>query len=328
MARASGVNIKITTESKSELGFANGHKILSLPQNPATVRGFSGHLFLDEFGHHSQDSDIYTAAVPVTTRGFRLAVLSTPMGQSGEYYKCWTERPDFSKHDTNIHDAVRLGLAVDVESIKRNMDDESFRQEYLCEFVDESTAYFPYGLIRDAIGERPQEYGECYIGVDIGRHRDLTAIYVLGKLGEMHTTVHLEILDGQPFEVQRVAIESLASRYNAQGLMIDATGMGAQLAEQLQEKMQTATAVTFTNDVKRDLAVGVKMALEGKRLQIPDDPKLISDIHAVRRTVTAANNVRFEAERTAEGHADRFWALALALRAATNTSGFQVLFEC
>jgi phage FluMu gp28-like protein len=36
----------------------------------------------------------------------------------------------------------------------------------------------------------------------------------------------------------------------------------------------------------------------------------------VRKIVTAANNVRLDADRDQDGHADRFWALGLAYHAA------------
>jgi len=328
VARAAGLDLKLTTDARGELGFANGKKILSLAQNPATVRGFTGHLYLDEFSHHPQDHFIYQAGMPVVTRGHRLSVLSTPMGQSGEYYKCWQERPDFSRHDTNILAAVDAGLCVDVELLRRNMDDESFRQEYLCEFIDESSAYYPYDLIRGAIGDCPEDSGARHLGIDVGRKRDLTVLYTVGQLNDMHYTVDVDVLDRQPFDVQRMAIVSKAQRYNVQSIAIDATGIGAQLAEQIQGDIAGVEAVVFNEQNKRDMVIGVKRALEARRLQIPDDPKLIGDIHSIRRTVTAANNVRFDAERTAEGHADRFWALALAMRAASDRSGFRVLFEC
>jgi phage FluMu gp28-like protein len=42
---------------------------------------------------------------------------------------------------------------------------------------------------------------------------------------------------------------------------------------------------------------------------------LNNNLHSIRRVVTTANNVRFDADRTEQGHADRFWALSLALHA-------------
>ena len=42
---------------------------------------------------------------------------------------------------------------------------------------------------------------------------------------------------------------------------------------------------------------------------------LRDDLHSLKRTTTSAGNVRFVADRSENGHADRAWALALALHA-------------
>jgi hypothetical protein len=46
----------------------------------------------------------------------------------------------------------------------------------------------------------------------------------------------------------------------------------------------------------------------------------------VQKEVTAAGNVRFVAEATDDGHADRFWAFALAIHAASNPAA-QIEFQ-
>ncbi|OJT95189.1 MAG: hypothetical protein BGN83_07550 [Rhizobium sp. 63-7] len=44
--------------------------------------------------------------------------------------------------------------------------------------------------------------------------------------------------------------------------------------------------------------------------------RIRADLRSVTKQVTAAGNIRFTAERTPDGHADHFWALALAIHAA------------
>jgi phage FluMu gp28-like protein len=39
---------------------------------------------------------------------------------------------------------------------------------------------------------------------------------------------------------------------------------------------------------------------------------MVSQIHSVKRRVLPSGKVSFDAERTGRGHADRFWAIALA----------------
>jgi phage FluMu gp28-like protein len=64
------------------------------------------------------------------------------------------------------------------------------------------------------------------------------------------------------------------------------------------------------------MAVRMKRHFEERTLRIPEYAALRRDLNAVKRVVTAAGNIRFDAERTEEGHADRFWALALSLQAS------------
>ena len=75
--------------------------------------------------------------------------------------------------------------------------------------------------------------------------------------------------------------------------------------------------VTFTAQLKERLAPMVKQAFEERTVRIPDNREVRADINSVKRFVTLAGNVRFDAEHTDRGHADRFWALAMVVHAAT-----------
>jgi phage FluMu gp28-like protein len=99
---------------------------------------------------------------------------------------------------------------------------------------------------------------------------------------------------------------------------IDSTGMGAPLAEALgQEFGPRVEPVTFTAAVKEDLAYRVKRRIEERLDLIPDAPEITRAFGAVKKLTTAAGNTRFDAERTDAGHADEFWAKALADLAAS-----------
>jgi len=327
--KQAGVRIEVATESRSEISFAGGGKILSLAQNPNTVRGFSGNVYLDEFAHHTNDKEIYEAILPTITAGFRLAIISTPLGQSGLFYGIWANEgkyQDFTRHRTDIYSAREQGLPVDIELIRRNFDDDSFRQEYLCEFIDESTAYYPYSLIRSNVGDGDTDGGDLYVGIDVGRKHDLTVIYVLRKLGDKLYTVSIDEMKNETFENQKAAIRNILTVNNPKRCKVDATGLGSQLAEELAAEFYQVDPVTFTAEVKERMAVNVKKAFEQRTLQIPDNQKLVSDIHSIRKTVTASNNVRFDAERTEQGHADRFWAMALALDGSLSGQSFSLAF--
>ncbi|PJF46383.1 MAG: hypothetical protein CUN48_14070, partial [Candidatus Thermofonsia Clade 3 bacterium] len=68
----------------------------------------------------------------------------------------------------------------------------------------------------------------------------------------------------------------------------------------------------FTAQSKERMALNLLRLAEQKRLSIPRDAALMAELHAVKREATATG-VKYDAPRTAQGHADRFWALAMAL---------------
>jgi phage FluMu gp28-like protein len=98
---------------------------------------------------------------------------------------------------------------------------------------------------------------------------------------------------------------------------IDATGMGAPMAESLaQEFGPRVEPVVFTAAVKEDLAYRTKRRMENGLTLLPDSREIRRAFAAVKKFVTVSGNVRFDAERTDAGHSDEFWAKALADLAA------------
>jgi phage FluMu gp28-like protein len=98
---------------------------------------------------------------------------------------------------------------------------------------------------------------------------------------------------------------------------IDSTGMGAPLAESLEREFgPRVEPVTFTAAVKEDMAYRVKRRMEQRLDLIPEAPEIARAFGAVKKLVTVAGNTRFDAGRTDLGHADEFWAKALADLAA------------
>jgi phage FluMu gp28-like protein len=307
-----------------ETRLPGGGRILGLPANPDTARGFSGNVILDEFAFHLEPRKIWQALYPSITRGYKIRVISTPNGQSGMFYELWRGDNRFSKHKVTIHDAVAQGAPLDVDELKAGiLDPDAWAQEYECEFVDEAAALITYEMLASCEAdclweEMPDEAkSSLYLGMDIGRKRDLTVIWLSELVGDVLWTRRVVELDRVPFRDQRDVLFPLLPRVRR--ACIDATGLGMQLAEEAQQRFGTyrVEPVTFTQSVKEELAMGILRRFQDRAIRIPPSQWIRQDLHSVRKYVTAAGNVRYDSERTeASGHADRFWALALACHAA------------
>ena len=325
-------------ERAEEVVFTNGSRVISLPANPDTVRGFSGNVYLDEFAFHADAPEIWRAMYPTVTRGYKVSVCSTPNGRGNMFFDLWSREQgsSFTHHQTDIHLAHKEGLEVDVQELRESVGDaECWAQEFECRFLDGATAFIPYGLIGQAEHEDAKleqtgdmAKGEFYMGVDIGRTRDLTVMWLLERVGDVLWTRGVRQMRGASFALQRDTLYALLDEPGMRRAALDSTGIGAQLAEEAVSRYGSQVEpVHFTALTKEDMAVTLRRAFEDHTLRIPSAPEIREDIHSVRRSVTSAGNLRFEAGRTKAGHADRFWALALAVHAAGLTPAGRVMYE-
>jgi len=310
--------------------FDNGSRIIGLPANPDTARGYTANIGLDEFAIHQNSREIFTALFPSLTRGYSLTIASTPKGKQNKFYELWNN-PRYEKHLVTIEDAVAQGLDLrgpdgepcTVADLRAALgDDEAFEQEYMCRFLDEATAWLTYDLIAEAEHENcfasaAAGSGDVFAGLDIGRRRDLTVYVALRKIGDVKWMLKLVELSKLSFADQKKIIRGHILEDHPRRMCIDQTGLGMQLAEELAAEFGSRVEpITFTAAAKEAMAGETRRDFEDKKIRLPIDDKLREDLHRVKRVVTSTGNFRFDAERSDDGHSDRFWALALAEHAA------------
>ncbi len=121
-----------------------------------------------------------------------------------------------------------------------------------------------------------------------------------------------------PFREQYDVLRRLMGAPAVRRCCIDATGVGMAMAEAAVEEFgdQRVEAVTFTPGMKDRLATGLKRRVEDRAVRVPVDEAIRNDLHSVRWDVTAGGAGRFLVANESDSHADRFWAMALAIRAA------------
>ena len=123
-------------------------------------------------------------------------------------------------------------------------------------------------------------------GVDIGRVRDLTVVWVFARCGDALETVALVELAGTPFREQFDVICELLSLRTVRRCCIDAGGLGMQLAEQAVERFgaHRVEPVVFTAALKSQLAGALRIAVEGRRVRTPAGARLRHHRHSPHRT--------------------------------------------
>lgn len=333
------------------LEFANGRKIYSLSSNPDAQAGKRGTRVLDEFALHKDPRKLWAIAYPGITWGGSMEIISTHRGSKNFFNQLIREAREngnpkgISLHRTTLQEALEQGFLFKLQQMlpaddeRQAMDEaeyfefiksgcadaESFEQEYMCNPADDDVAFLEYSLITDAeyssgVDWQRRDGGQLFAGVDIGRKKDLTVLWVVEKLGDVLYTRHVERMQNMRKSAQEAILWpwfDLCDR-----TCIDGTGLGIGWVDDAQDEFgeYRIEGVTFTGPVKEALAYPVRSAMEDRTMRIPSDPKIRADLRQVTKVVTPSGNIRFTAERTPDGHADHFWALALANHAASNPS--------
>jgi len=332
----------------NSIEFANGIRINALTSNPKGFRSKEGKIILDEFAFHDSPDELWAAAQPCTLWGFPLRILSTHNGKNCKYYqfveKTKAKKLNWSLHSTSLKTAVEQGLADKICRKKltlaqrvawmKNIHDNNcatedvWLQEYCCIPVDEATAFLTYDLIRGCVSMDTlmDDLSLCkaplYLGMDVARHNHLSVITVVEDYGIIWIRKRIEMRN-QKYSFQEKVLWNFLAMPNLRRGCIDNTGIGNQLAERAQDQFgkYKVEGVTFSNEVKEDLAYPLRTRFEDHTIKVPDDEELHEDYHSVRKIVTAAGNVRLDAAATANGHGDNFWSLALANHAVGKSDG-------
>lgn len=347
------------------LRYANGRQTHSLSSNPDAQAGKRGRRVLDEFALHPDPRKLYSIAYPGITWGGSMELISTHRGSRNFFNELVQEArhkgnpKGFSLHRVTLQDALDQGFLfklqqkLPADDPRQQMDEaayfdfiragcadeESFLQEYMCVPADDESAFLSYDLIAaveygaterwDHTLERfANPEARYYVGVDVGRDHDLTVIWVIERLGDVSYTRLIVEMQDTTFDAQEHALYEILAQPGVRRCCIDKTGLGRQFTERAQARFgeYRVEGVNFTGPVKEELAFPVRAACEDRTLRIPNAPKIRSDLRAIRKETTASGNIRFTADRGKNGHADRFWALALALHAGKKV-GLEVTAE-
>jgi len=357
-AGASDLGLQVLDKRGSSghvLAFANGTKYYSLSSNPDAQAGKRGGRVGDEFALNSDNRMLYGIMSPGVTWGGFIWLFSTHRG-SENYFNTLIQEARFKGNKKRWHvyrvtlqDALECGFLYKLQSklpandermdmdeqayfdfIKdQSPDEETFAQEYMCVPSDDASSFISYELL-DGCKYKPDVVwetdmadaaGDLYMGVDVGRTKDLTCFWVVESFGGINFTRSVITMQNKTFDEQEQVFYRLLSLPKMKRACVDQTGIGRQFAERAIKRFgRKVEGVTFTATVKETLAYPLRAALEDHTFLMPDIPSIVAAFRSIRKETTSAGNVRFNGDRGTNGHADEFWAATLALHAKSKPS--------
>ncbi len=332
-------------------------RIVSVPSKPP--RGKHGTVYLDELAHYQDARKVYagTTAAIARAKG-QLTAASTPLGRRGLFWEvCAEELRAYPGHARQAvpwwvctffcvdvgRAVVEAPLMATEERVERfgtealrhqleSLDLLEFQQEFELSFVAERLSYFPYDLILGCtVGELelaedwsqvPVPTGRLVAGYDVGRraHRSALALFE-ERPGPRFVCRALKLYDDVPFEEQKAELRGMLEALPIARFSIDGNGIGMNLAEDLGREFPQVVTEPSSGPAKERWATDLKITLQRRAVELPRERGLVAEIHSVERRVSSSGRVSFDSPATSKGHADRFWAIAMACQKERQAEG-------
>ena len=196
----------------------------------------------------------------------------------------------------------------EIEAARRELPKQVFEQEFLGIPADDGGNPFGLDAIERCIAEKSSNPPKA-IGVDLAKSVDYTVVCGLDEAGSVCLLERWQA----PWSETIGRIERMLGEVPA---LIDSTGVGDPIVEDLQRKQPRVEGFKFTQVSKQQLMEGLASAFQTGRIQIPDG-WLRTECETFEYQYTRTG-VRYEAPSGM--HDDGVCALALALRCLDTTA--------
>ena len=155
--------------------------------------------------------------------------------------------------------------------------------------------------------EAPVKGATYMVGVDLAKYRDFTVISVMRGRKQ----VYLDRFNKIDWALQRQRISAVSARYNDAEVLIDSTGVGDPIFEELSRAGLHVTPYQLNSRTKRELIDTLIVRMDKKELELLNNPIQKGELKAYQYELTSGGNLRMNAPQGQ--HDDTVIALALSV---------------
>lgn len=236
----------------------------------------------------------------------------TPRGQNHAYelLKNAEKNPNWFVEILPVTKTNALSEVVLLEQ-KMNMSEALYKQEYMCDFTENATAVFKDVEKRtyEMAEYKHNDNGLYQIGVDLAKMNDYTVITPFDL-----TTFQVcpqDSFNQIDYTLQKAKIEAAFYRYNKPLVVMDSTGVGTPVVDDLVNKGINISPYVFTYNSRNELLINLQILLEQDRIKIPNDPELVEELKSAFFDITAQGRTKIVVPD--DKHDDRIFSLALSV---------------
>ncbi len=283
---------------------------------PENWEGFDyDKAFLNEAGIILKNEYLWNNAIKpmLWDKNARVVVAGTPKGR-GVFYELYqrgldSEQKDYKSLKFSSFDNPYVPADLIAEDIK-SMPERVVRQEIYAEFLDDNGVVFrgvkEIAVLKDA----DPITGHLYVmGVDLAKVQDFTVISVYDRHNN-HQVFQMRF-NKLEWPYQRERIKEVARKYNNALILLDATGLGDPIADDLARERLAVEPVKFTNESKKQMIEKLSNWIELSNLKMLQLEETIQEFNSFTYDFTSSGKVSYNAP--AGFHDDIVMSHALAV---------------
>ena len=311
---ANGTDLAIESVYGTTLNFYSA-------EQGASLRGQTfNYMICDEFAFHKMEqpdgthlwNDILSPTLKA--RGKKCIFVSTPLGKNNIFYDMFQRgmSDEFPKYASILKTIYDDGFITEdeIEEIRKSIPELSFKQEYLCEWLEDGLSFF-------------QGYSECFdiekysgnkswIGIDCsGDGSDAT---VCAKISDNGSVELFEAVGTLDMKYRQIA--DFINRTNPVAVYGEINGLGEPMLNEIKKLVNHKSKIydwTTSNSSKEEIISNLAVEIANKDIHfIKNDMKLYNELGNFVVTVSKTRKLTFAAR--GNGHDDRVLATAIALQ--------------
>lgn len=268
---------------------------------PENIEGFGyDKFFINEAGIVLKDEYLWSNAIRPMLWDYKNStgvIGGTPKGK-GVFFDLAQrgydkDKPEYESFHFTSYDNPYLNQEA-LRTEIADMPERVVQQEVYAEFLDDTGVVFRN--VKEAMTSHPEEpkEGHTYVmGVDLAKVEDYTVISVYDRAG--NNQVYQDRFKTLEWPFQKKKISAISSHFNSALVMIDATGLGDPIAEDLGRAGVPVEPIKLTNQSKKEIIEKLVIYIEQKKISMLPIQETLQEFSNFTYDISSSGKIRYEA---------------------------------
>jgi hypothetical protein len=277
-------------QQKKILKLPKGYVDFGSAERAEMLEGFEyDRVVLNESGLILKKESLWDNTLQPMTRSKnnKTRFIGTPKGSKGGFKTlCSRIDPEWQSYHFRAHDSPYWDKD-ELEKISRNVPELVWKQEYLAEFLEDAGTVFR-GISKcysDKLLTEAEEGRRYVMAFDVAKYQDFTVVYVADL--KANQVVFQDRFNQIDWNFQKDRILSIWNRFNKPKALMDSTGVGDAVFDNLKKAGMNVEGFKFNATNKEQIIQNLSTAIDSQAILFYPFTELIAELEIFEYEVRA-----------------------------------------